>query len=263
MEWHDSGVVLGTRALGESGRIVEVMTASHGRAAGLVRGGRSSRMRVVLQPGNVVAVGWRARLEDHLGTFTVELQEPRAGRLMETALGVFGIEALAALVRLMPERDPHPRVFAALNLVLDHIDTPANAGEAAVRFELLMLEELGFGLDLESCAATGVGEDLVWVSPRSGRAVSRAAGAPYAGKLLALPAFLGRERENAPPTRDDIRHGFRLTGHFLAGYFATHGNKPLPEARERLIAAVDRAMARAAASAPSPPPLTEPPARSA
>jgi len=238
MEWRDSGVVLGTRTLGESGRIVEVMTAEHGRASGLVRGSRSSKMRVVLQPGNLVAVGWRARLEDHLGTFAVELERARAGALMETRVGVYGVEALAALVRLIPERDPHPRVHAALNIVLDHLDDPAGAGAEAVRFEMLMLEEFGFGLDLSACAATGVTDDLVWVSPRSGRAVSAEAGAPYAGRLLPLPDFLRATDPHGAPSPEAIRDGFGLTGHFLAAYCAAHGNKSLPDARDRFVDAV-------------------------
>lgn len=244
MEWRDSGVILGARTFGETGRIVEVMTQAHGRSAGLVRGGRSARMRVVLQPGNVVAVTWRARLDEHLGTLAVELAEARAGPLMETAVGAFGLASLAALVRFLPERDPHPRIHEALLVVLDHLGDPVAAGEAAVRFELLLLEEFGFGLDLSACAANGTSEDLAFVSPRTGRAVSRAAGTPYADKLLPLPAFLGRGGEGATPARREVMEGFRLTGHFLADFAASHGNRGLPDARERFLHALDRALAR-------------------
>lgn len=249
MEWRDDGVILGARAFGETGRIVEVMTRAHGRSAGLVRGGRSARMRVVLQPGNVVAVTWRARLDEHLGTFAVELSEARAGALMETATGAFGLASLAALVRFLPERDPHPRIHEALLVVLDHLADPATAGEAAVRFELLLLEEFGFGLDLSECAAGGTDDDLAYVSPRTGRAVSRAAGAPYAEKLLPLPGFLGRAVMGAAPARREVMAGFRLTGHFLADYAASHGNRVLPDARERFLHALDRALARLEAAA--------------
>ncbi|HOV04534.1 MAG TPA: DNA repair protein RecO [Hyphomicrobiales bacterium] len=190
MQWTDEGIILGARRHGEGSVILEVMTAAHGRHMGLVRGGRSRRMQAALQPGNAVDIVWRARLDEHLGNFTVEPTDLRAARLMESPVATYGVLLLGAHLRLLPERDPHPALYGALRIVLDELHEPLHAGALMVRFEMALLDELGFGLDLSECAATGLTEDLVWVSPRSGRAVSRAAGAPYADKLLALPAFL-------------------------------------------------------------------------
>ena len=190
MQWTDEGIIIGTRRHGETSLIVELMTAGHGRHLGLVRGGRSRKQQPLLQPGNSVLATWRARLDEHLGNFTLEATTQRAAQLMEGQSGLYAIQILGALVRLLPERDPHAQVHAALAAILDWLGQPVEGGALIVRFEVLMLEELGFGLDLDRCAATGAIDELVFVSPKSGRAVSRAAGEPWRDRMLSLPAFL-------------------------------------------------------------------------
>jgi DNA repair protein RecO (recombination protein O) len=245
MEWTDTGIVLGTRRHGEANAILELMTREHGRHLGLVRGGAGTRLRPVLQPGNSLVATWRARLDEHLGYFTVEGLELRAASFLGAAHAVYGVNHLAALCRLLPERDPHDQVFAALDAALGRLDEAAEAAVLAARFELQLLAELGFGLDLSACAVTGELFDLVYVSPKSGRAVSRAAGEPWRDRLLVLPAFLG-EDDAAPPSADDLAAGFALTGFFLERHlYAPHG-AALPDARAAFIAAVTRAMARVA-----------------
>ena len=155
MEWRDEGIILGIRRHGETAAIAEVMTREHGRHLGLVRGGRSRKLQPVLQPGNRVEVTWRARLDEHLGTFVVEPLELNAARLFDSAVAVYGLQTISAHLRLLPERDPHSGLFETLALMLGHLDDPAAAAELVVRFELLILDELGFGLDLSACAATG------------------------------------------------------------------------------------------------------------
>lgn len=216
MEWQDEAIVLGVRRHGETSVVAELMTRRHGRHMGLVRSGRSRAMQPVLQPGNAVDATWRARLSEHLGDFRLEPTRLRAAGLMEKALSVYGVQALAALLRLLPERDPHPHLYEGLSVVLDHLSEPAVAGELFVRFELAVLNDLGFGLDLTECAATGGRDELVYVSPKSGRAVCRAAGEPYAPRLLALPDFLnGAQNEVRPATGAALADAFRLTGFFL------------------------------------------------
>lgn len=240
MQWSDEGIIIGTRKHGETSLIVELMTPAHGRHLGLVRGGRSRRQQPLLQPGNSVTATWRARLDEHLGTYGVEVTGQRAARLIETASGLYGLQALAGLLRLLPERDPHPRLYDGLAAILDLLDDPAVAGGLIVRFELRLLDELGFGLDLESCAATGSNDDLAYVSPKSGRAVSRSAGDPYRDRMFALPAFLlAAPSAEAVPT-DELAAGFRLTGYFFARHvYEPRGLTP-PEARERFIALATR-----------------------
>src|SRR6201985_2174030 len=190
MEWSDDGIVLGVRRHGESSAIVELLTRAHGRHLGLVRGGAGSRMRPLLQPGNGVHAVWRARLDEHLGTYAIEGTRLRAAALLASSHAVYGVTHLAALARLLPERDPHEDIFELLEHTLDDFDEPGEAAVHLVRFELAMLSELGFGLDLDNCAATGETTDLIYVSPKSGGAVSRTAGAPWRDKLLRLPSFL-------------------------------------------------------------------------
>jgi len=244
MEWSDDGIVMGTRRHGESSAIVEVMTRAHGRHLGLVRGGSASRLRPLLQPGNTLHVVWRARLDEHLGNFTVDAINLRAGTLMTSAHAIYALTHLAALVRLLPERDPHESVYDALGNIFEHLDVPVIAAALIVRFELELLSELGFGLDLSSCAATGATDDLVYVSPKSGRAVSREAGAPYADRMLHLPAFLGGEIA-AAPTPAELEHGFALTGYFLARHALEPRGESLADARASFISAVLRAPAAA------------------
>jgi len=238
MQWTAEAIVIGTRRHGETSTIVEVMAREKGRHLGLVRGGRSRRLRPVLQPGNTLRVTWRARLDEHLGAFAVEPLRERAAVLMDTAAATFGIQLLGAHLRLLPERDPHPRLFDALAVIIDALDEKAVAAELMARFELLLLDELGVGLDLSRCAATGSEVGLAYVSPKSGRAVSRDAGMPYDNRLLKLPAFLIDRRQGEPPSPADLEAGFRLTGYFLDRHiFEPRGLDP-GEARAGFLRAV-------------------------
>lgn len=214
MQWQDEGIIISVKRHGETSVVVELMTRSKGRHLGLVRGGRSRTMQPVLQPGNRVEAVWRARLDEHLGDFRLEPMQLRAARLMESATALYGVQAVGALLRLLPERDPHPHLFEALDLILEHIDDPRGAGPLFVQFELAVLNDLGFGLDLSECAATGLREQLVYVSPKSGRAVSREAGAPWAERMLPLPAFLTPEADPKLSVQD-LKDAFRLSGFFL------------------------------------------------
>jgi DNA repair protein RecO (recombination protein O) len=245
MEWAEEGIVVGARRHGETGIILEAMTAEHGRHLGLVKGGRSRRLRPVLQPGNTLQLTWRARLHEHLGNFRVEPLKERSAGLMHSGVGAFGLALAGAHLRLLPERDPHPRLYDALAVLLDCLDRPPLAAELMVRFELLLLDELGFGLDLERCAATGGSDELVYVSPRSGRAVSREAGLPHAPKLLALPEFL-LGQAGAEIDRAALQEGFRLTGYFLERHVHEPRGQRLPDVRASFLNAL-RAGARTVA----------------
>ncbi len=234
MEWSDEGVVLSVRPHGETAAVVDLFTRAHGRHLGLVHGGRSRRLRPVLQIGNHVDATWKARLADNLGYFSIELRKGFAAPLMEDPAALAALTSMAALARLLPERDPHPNLFEITLFVLGYLDDAAVWPALVVRWELALLDELGFGLDLATCAATGTTDDLIYVSPKSGRAVSATAGEPYKNRLLALPGFL---RAGAPGSvgRADVLAGFALTGFFLeARVLAPHG-QPMPEARDRLI----------------------------
>ncbi|MBZ8131878.1 DNA repair protein RecO [Afifella sp. IM 167] len=241
MEWSEPGIVLATRRHGEADIILEAMTLGHGRHLGLVKGGRSRRQRPALQPGNTLELTWRARLNEHLGNFRAEPVVERAGAIMADRAGTYLIQALAAHLRLLPERDPHPVLHRALTALLEGavsggFDARAMA-EGMVRFEMLLLEEMGVGLDLGSCAATGVAEDLVYVSPKSGRAVSREAGMAYHNRLLPLPAFL-RAGNDVRPDRAELGEGFHLTGLFLERHVFAPRDLSLPEMRGAFIRAV-------------------------
>jgi DNA repair protein RecO (recombination protein O) len=236
MQWSDEGVVLGARKHGESGVILELMTREHGRHLGLVRGGRSTKLQAVLQPGNSLHATWRARLDEQLGTFQVEAENLRAARFISSPLALYGLATLSPLLRFLPERDPHAALYEMLTLLVDHLDDNDIAPVLFVRFELAILAELGFGLDLTRCAATGATEDLVYVSPKSGRAVSGAAGAPYRDRLLALPGFLvGRSTANRPSI-GDVRAGFALTDFFLHQHVFEPRGQAAPEERARFVA---------------------------
>ena len=245
MEWTDEGIVIGIRRHGETSAIVELMTRSHGRHLGLVRGGAGTRMRPVLQPGNSVRAVWRARLDEHLGTYSVEGLHLRAGSFLTSPHAVYAVTHLGALARLLPERDPHESVFHCLQAILDHIDEAALTAGLVVRFEIQLLSELGFGLDLEQCAATGSLLDLIYVSPKSGRAVSAAAGEDWRDKLLRLPAFL-RADAQMRPALEELAAGFALSGYFLARHVFEPRGVAMPDARENFIAAVTRAIPAAA-----------------
>jgi len=236
MEWHDDAIVLSARPHGENGTILEVLARSHGRHLGLIRGGR--KLKPVLQPGNTVRLQWRARLAEHLGSFTCEPAAARAGALMETQQALTGLNAFTTIAAAsLPERAPgYEPVFAAAVILLDAMmeDGLAHWGAVYVRWEAGLLQALGFGLDISSCAATGLTEELVYVSPRSGRAVSADAGAPYAARLLPLPQFLlGSQNEVAAA---DISAGLKLTGHFLLERVLRPNGKTMPAARTRLDA---------------------------
>lgn len=239
MEWSDDAIVLSVRRHGESGTILEALTRTQGRHLGLVRGGTSRRLKSLLQPGNSVRLQWRARLSEHLGNFTAELDRARAGALMDNREALTGLNAFTAIAcATLPERSPHHGpIYAASEILLDGMleDGLAHWGALYVRWEAGLLKSLGFGLDLSQCAATGTTDDLTYVSPKSGRAVSAEAGAPYAARLFALPKFL-LSSQNADVTIADIAAGLALTGHFLFERVLRPHEKPMPIARLRLDA---------------------------
>ncbi|MBN9589157.1 MAG: DNA repair protein RecO [Alphaproteobacteria bacterium 64-11] len=238
MEWSDHAIVLSSRAHGETGAILELLTRDHGRHLGLVRGGASRRVKPSLQPGNAVHVHWRARLEEHLGSFTCELARARAGDLMESREGLCGLNAFAAVSSAaLPEREAHANVFEAGTILLDAMvqEDAAHWLPLYVRWEAGLLDALGFGLDLSECAATGETDDLAYVSPRSGRAVSRAGAGIYASRMFRLPAFLAGEN-GAAPDPDETSAGLKLTGHFLLERVLRPHGKEMPIARTRLDA---------------------------
>ena len=242
MEWRDEGLIIGVRKHGERSAIVEAMTRAHGRHLGLVRGGRSARLGATLQPGNTVGLVWRARLDEHLGAYAVEPLSLRAGRLMGSALALAGVNYLAALIRLLPERNSHEGVYETLSLIADALDDDALASPLVARFEAQMLAECGFALDLSRCAATGATDGLVYVSPKSGRAVSAKAGAPWRDRLLPLPDFLrDGARLEARPSAEDIADAFRLTGFFLARDLFAPSGAQLPDSRAAFLSAVAKA----------------------
>jgi DNA repair protein RecO (recombination protein O) len=236
MEWSDDAIVLSVRPHGETSAILEVLTQSHGRHLGLVRGGASRRSKPSLLPGNTLHVSWRARLNEHLGNFSVELMRARAGEMLESRDALAGLNAFCAVVSAaLPEREVHQDVFGAATILLDAIqeDGFAHWGALYVRFEAGLLEALGFGLDLSCCASTGLTEDLVYVSPRTGRAVSLAAGDPYKDRLIPLPKFL-LGTQNAIPANAEVAAGLRLTGHFLLERLLHPNGREMPPARLQL-----------------------------
>ena len=248
MDWSDEGIVLGVRRHGEANAILEVMTRVHGRHLGLVRGGAGSRMRPVLQPGNEVRVTWRARLDEHLGHYAVEGLKLRAAELMMAAHAAYGVTHLAALCRLLPERDPHEPVHDALGHILAHLQDRTIAAALVARFELQLLAELGFGLDLDQCAATGATADLIYVSPKSGRAVSRTAGEPWRERMLSLPAFLREDWEPGVPMTAHLAEAFTLTGFFLERHVLEPRGLAMHDARASFINAALRDEGTRAAS---------------
>jgi DNA repair protein RecO (recombination protein O) len=241
VQWIDEAIVLGVKRHGEGSAILEAMTREHGRHLGLVRGASSARLRPVLQPGNRVGLTWRARLDEHLGNYAVEGLDLAGARLIDSAPALYGLTHAAALCRLLAERDPHPLIHTMLDSVLDKLVEVRLAGPSMARFELALLSELGFGLDLESCAATGATRDLIYVSPKSGRAVSREAGRPWADKLLRLPAFLREESEAV--AADDLADAFAVTGFFLTRHVMEPRGLSLPDARAGFVSAAVNALA--------------------
>ncbi len=235
MDWSEEGVVLGVRRQGENNAVLELLTRQHGRHLGLVRGGRGRRLRPVLQTGNLVEAVWRARLAEHLGTFTVEALEMNAARLMDDPARLAGLITMAAHARLLPEREPHSRLYDAFCIVLRQMHEDEIWPALLVRWEMGLLEELGFGLDLARCAATGTSTDLIYVSPKSGKAVCAEAGEPYKAKLFSLPAFVAGQG-GSDPEPEEIADGFRLTGYFLQKHLYEPRGIPIPGSRASLLA---------------------------
>lgn len=234
MEWRDEGILLSVRKHGETSAIIEVFSAEHGRHAGVVRGGTSRKIAPILQPGAQLDLAWRARLEEHIGSFTVEPVRSRAAAVMGDRAALAGLNAMTALLGYaLPEREPHPRLYAHSLAMFDLLGQTDAWPVAYLQWELALLEELGFGLDLSACAVTGVRDDLVFVSPNSGRAVSAEGAGDWADRLLPLPPeLLGVVTERLA----GIPEGLRTTGHFLLhGLAHSLGDKPLPEARARLV----------------------------
>ncbi len=239
MNWSDEGIILGVRSHGETSAVIEVLTRAHGRHLGLVHGGRSRRLRPILQTGNHVDVVWKGRLAEHLGHMTLELQRGFAAEAMADPARLAALSTLAMLARLLPERDPHPNLYEVTLFVLGFLDDPGVWPALMVRWELALLDELGFGLDLTECAATGSNDQLIYVSPRTGRAVSASAGEPYKDRLLALPGFLaGRATGTAAP--HDLAAGFALTGHFLSVRALHPREQVMPEVRGRMLDLIAR-----------------------
>lgn len=233
MNWSDEGIVLAVRRHGEADAVLHALTFAHGRHAGLVKGGQGRAQRPLLQPGNVLELEWRARLAEHLGSYRLEPKRPLAAGLLDDPLRLAALGAACALLEAaLPERDPHPRLYAALLTWLGRLAGEPEWAADYVRLELLLLAELGFALDLSACALTGAQADLAFVSPRSGRAVAAAAAAPYRDRLLPLPPFL----LGGASDPGQIVQGLRLAGHFLARHILGPADRSLPAARDRLAA---------------------------
>ena len=234
MDWQDDAIVLENRAYGESGSIAQLFTRERGRHAGLVRGGTGKKLSPVLMPGNKIYAYWRGRSEDQLGGYTVELIRPHAALLMDQADGLSALQSAAALLSsCLGEREAHPGLFDGTAAMLDHLDGPAWAA-GYVRWELGLLDALGYGLRLSECAATGKTDGLIYVSPKSGHAVSRDAGAPYRDKMLPLPAFLGGADQGLSYTAQ-LLDGLKLTGWFIIHRLVHRIGNEAPRARELLV----------------------------
>lgn len=234
MDWRDHGILLSTRRHGEAAAIIEVFTEDHGRHAGIVRGGASRKIAPILQPGAQLDVLWRARLEEHLGTFQVEPLRSRAAVAMSGRLALAGLNAVTALLSFcLPEREPHPGLYRRSEQLLDLLGQDEIWPLAYLNWELALLDELGFGLDLSACAVTGAPEGLTYVSPKTGRAVSAAGAGDWAERLLPLPPCL---RGEGPAPDEEVVQGFKTTGYFLTHRVAPAlGDKPLPQARARFV----------------------------
>lgn len=239
MDWREEGVLLSVRRHGETAAIIEVLTEAHGRHAGVVRGGAGRRIGPVLQPGQQLDLTWRARLEDHLGAFTVEPIGARAAALMADRLSLAALNSVTALLAFsLPEREAHAGLYTRTIALLDMIGESDFWPIAYLRWELALLDDLGFGLDLSACAATGRANDLTYISPKTGRAVSRAGAGEWADRLLPLsPALLGQGDGSIAETLQ----GLAVTGHFLVNHLAPAlGNKPIPAARQRFLDVLNR-----------------------
>ncbi|MDP5218142.1 DNA repair protein RecO [Ruegeria sp. 2205SS24-7] len=239
MDWRDHGILLTSRRHGETAAIIEVFTESHGRHAGVVRGGTSRKVAPVLQPGAQLDVLWRARLEEHIGSFQVEPLRSRAAAAFSGRLALAGLNAVVALLSFcLPEREAHPALYTRTEQLLDLLGQDEIWPLAYLRWEMALLDELGFGLDLTTCAVTGAREGLIYVSPKSGRAVTAEGAGDWADRMLPLPPCL---RGEGPAPDAEIAQAFATTGYFLENHLARGlGHKPLPEARARFIEAFTR-----------------------
>lgn len=238
MEWQGDGLILNTRKHGESSAIIDVLTRDKGRHTGLVRGGRSRTMRPVLQAGNLVNVVWRARLEDHLGAFSVDPHRMIVAGIIDDVHRLAALTTITTLASLLPEREPHPRIYEASLLLIEHLHDDAIWPAVLVKWEMGLLEELGFGLDLSKCAVSGDTVGLSHVSPRTGRAVCAREAEPWQDKLLALPAFV--TGASSAPTRAEVAQGLKLTGHFLARHIFEPRGVSAPEQRQRIARWLDQ-----------------------
>ncbi len=230
MDWRDTGILLSTRRHGETSAILEVFTPTRGRRAGVLRGATSRRIAPSLQPGAQLDISWRARLEDHIGSFTVEPQRSRAALVMNDRLALAGLNAVVSLLAFcLPERDAHPALYRRSEALLDLLGQPGIWPLAYLRWEMALLEEMGFGLDLTACAATGGNDQLIYVSPRTARAVSASGAGDWADRLLPLPGVMLGQGD---ATDAEICIALGTTGHFLENRLATSlGDRPLPNAR--------------------------------
>jgi DNA repair protein RecO (recombination protein O) len=236
ISWEDHGIILAIRRFGEHDAIVTALTETQGRHAGIVKGGSGKKGRSVLQPGNLVKLCYRARLDEHLGTFTVEGLRPFAADAMQAADVLAGLSALCAMAEVtLPEREPHAPVYRHTLHLLEHLGMPGWEAHY-ILWEVALLRDMGYGLDLGTCAATGTTEDLAYVSPRTGRAVCRVAAEPFIPRLLALPAFLqtvNAPTENVAPS--EIAQGFALTGHFFDTHVFRQQSQKMPTSRTRFM----------------------------
>jgi DNA repair protein RecO (recombination protein O) len=230
MQWSDEAIVLSAHSHGESGHIVQLFTPAQGRHAGLVKG---RKILSQLQSGNKIHATWKARLSEHLGMLQVELVRPYAALVMETQAKLSALTAACSLIETsFPERDPHPEMYVMLEQLLDKLASGQAWQRTYIDFEHLLLIELGYGLDLSECASTGARENLIYVSPKSGRAVSADAGEPYKDKLLKLPGFLIQQQS---ATIEDLIDSLKITGYFLEKHREHIAHRPLPSARARLM----------------------------
>ena len=238
MEWTSEGVIVSVRKYGENSVIIDTLTPTHGRHLGVVRGGASRKMAATLQPGSQVKLEWRARLEEHLGNFRVEQLESRSD-MFDDRLRLAALSSICSIVTFsFPERMPVAKLYNSTLNLMDTLNTGGDWKPLYALWELQVLEEMGFGLDLTSCAVTNVTQDLIYVSPKSGRAVSRKAAGEWMERLLPLPSFLRNKFETA--NNEDILNSLKTTGHFLSSWLATSlGERKLPEARNRLISRLE------------------------